>query len=110
MMSAFWHGFYPTYYVFFFLFFLLQNANEYFDKLGLYTYIRSGSYIKRIPMWLFSQFMVNSLGAIIFNLEWGLFIQFMKNIKCVPIFIILVLCVYTKVMSGRMKKKEIKKE
>ena len=110
MMSAFWHGFYPTYYVFFFLFFLLQNANEYFDKLGLYTYIRSGSYIKRIPMWLFSQFMVNSLGAIIFNLEWGLFIQFMKNIKCVPIFIILVLCVYTKVMSGRIKKKEIKKE
>lgn len=106
MMSAFWHGFYPTYYVFFFLFFLLQSANEHFDKMGLYTYIRSGSYIKRIPMWVFSQFMVNSLGAIIFNLEWGLFLQFMHNVHWVPVVIVLGLYGYTK----GVRKREVKKE
>ena len=109
MISAFWHGFYPTYYIFFFLFFIYQTANEKFDKMGFYTWCRTGNFLKRIPVGIFSQFMVNALGAIIFNLKWKLFIQFMKNVYCSPIIIVFSLYGFSKIVKNPKKEVEKKK-
>ena len=110
MLSAFWHGFYPTYYIFFFIFFIYQTANEKFDKLGFYVWCRTGSFLKRIPIGIFSQFMVNALGAIIFNLQWELFIQFMKNVYWSPIIIVLILYAFSKTIKFPKKKTDKHKQ
>lgn len=91
MLSALWHGFYPTYYIFFFLFYIFQSANETFDKLNFFTWMRQQNYVYKGFLCLFSQFMVNSLGAIIFNLRWRLFKKFLRNIYCFQIIIVFIL-------------------
>lgn len=84
MLSAFWHGFYPTYYIGFFLYFVFQTANEKVDKIGFFTWARKNYGIKFL-VWIFSQYVSNTLGVIIFNLKWRLFKQYMKNTYGAPV-------------------------
>ena len=108
MISAFWHGFYTTYYIFFFLFFIYQNANEKVDKLDFYTNLRSkNNLILKFPVWIFNQFMCNALGTIIFNLRFDLFIQFLKNIYFSPIIIVFIL--YTATLKIKVKSNKTNK-
>lgn len=107
MASALWHGFYSTYYIFFFVMFIYQTGNEVFDKLGFFNYVsKQGSYPLKLIVWIFSQFMCNSLGAIFFILKYHLFIQYMKNIYMIPIILVIITYAISKlfIVSSRKKK------
>ncbi|MCQ2819069.1 MAG: hypothetical protein MJ252_17545 [archaeon] len=107
ILSAFWHGFYPTYYITFIFFFLWSNGNEEFDKLGFYEWIRKKPLIFRTPVWLFSQFMCNALGTIIFNLDYNLFIQYLKNTNAIGIVLsvsIFIIGILIRMSKGGKKK------
>ena len=105
LISAFWHGFYTTYYIFFFLFFIYQNANEKIDKLDVYKNLRSkNNLILKLPVWIFNQFMCNALGTIIFNLRFDLFIQFLKNTYFSPIIIVFILYIATLIIKFKSNK------
>ena len=107
MISALWHGFYPTYYIFFFVFFIYQTANEKFDKAGLYNWVNSHpNPLIKIPFWLLAQYLVNHLGTIIFNLKYEYFINFMISTKFLPFIIILILFVIS--LNIKVKKKDKK--
>lgn len=84
LVSAIWHGYYPTYYIMFTLFFFYQSGNEVLDKIGFFKYAE-----KNIPltilMVIVSQTLFNGLGAIFLNLQLNLAIQFLINMKFVPI-------------------------
>lgn len=107
MLSALWHGFYPTYYIFFFLFYIFQSANEAFDKLNFFIWIRQQNYLYKVLMFLFSQSLCNSLGAIIFNLRWRLFKMLLKNVYYFQVIMVFALFGLSKV-APMLKKKFIK--
>jgi hypothetical protein len=41
MISAFWHGFYPIYYLFFFQFYILEQASGMLEKLKFFDYFNN---------------------------------------------------------------------
>lgn len=109
MASALWHGLYSTYYIFFFVMFIYQTGNEVFDKLGFFNYIsEQGSYPLKFVVWVFSQFMCNSLGAIFFILKYDLFIQYMKNIYLIPIIFVMFIYIVSKLFIVKSKEKKNK--
>jgi hypothetical protein len=45
MISAFWHGFYPIYYLFFFQFYIYEQICEIFEhKFKLFSYFKTKNY------------------------------------------------------------------
>jgi lysophospholipid acyltransferase len=47
MVSAFWHGFYPVYYLFFFQFFLLERISEILEEFGLFEYFENKNLVTK---------------------------------------------------------------
>lgn len=107
LLSAFWHGFYITYYIFFFGLYLYQTGNEVFDKLGLFEYIeRSNVFIFKFLIWFQAQFIINGLGAIFFLLKYDLFIQYMKNVYGIPMILAIGAFLLSKFFVLKKKKQE----
>lgn len=88
IVSAIWHGYYPTYYFTFLSLYLLQSGNESLVKVGFYDYIEDKWYLKVI-MSITTQLMFDGVGIAFFNLRWGMFIQSLINLKCFYLFMIL---------------------
>lgn len=95
--SAFWHGFYPVYYITFISFHIYQVANEVFDKKGFFTFVKK-SIILRIITAIYTQTMFNLIGVLFFNLRWRLFVQTMKNFNWFMFIALGVMYVASKAM------------
>lgn len=110
LLSAFWHGFYITYYIFFFGLYLYQTGNEIFDKLGLFEYIEKSqySYLLKFLIWFQAQFIINGLGVIFFLLKYDLFIQYMKNVYGLPMILAIAAFILSKVLVVKKKHKGTK--
>ena len=88
VVSAIWHGYYPTYYFTFLSLYLLQSGNETLVKVGFYNFIENKWYLKVI-MSILTQLMLDGVGVAFFNLRWGMFIQSLINLKFFYVFMIL---------------------
>ncbi len=90
MFSAFWHGFYPVYYICFSLIYLFEQGNLFLEMLGFYKYVD-----QRVYLWPFVSFhnnlVMDLIGAIFFNLEYKYFIQLLKNLYGFPLNYVLFL-------------------
>jgi hypothetical protein len=45
MISAFWHGFYPIYYLFFFQFYILEQLSGLLEKVNFFEKFDKGNFI-----------------------------------------------------------------
>ncbi|MCQ2816817.1 MAG: hypothetical protein MJ252_06085 [archaeon] len=106
LCSALWHGFYPVYYLVFPWFFMWQNYNDKFDKLGFAEYIDKSNVPFQFIMWIINQFLMNCLSAVFFILDYPLVKQFMKNLYCIPMIMIFGSFLYGLTLKMPKKKKE----
>lgn len=93
MVSAFWHGFYPGYYLAFFWMFLAQQIAK-----GLFRIRHKLSWIPE-PIafglrWLLSGFAVNWMGSTFILLEFGNAITLYKAWKFIPNLLLLIGFIY----------------
>jgi lysophospholipid acyltransferase len=101
MISACWHGFYPVYYIFFFLYYLIEQcASALEDKLDFYTWIRKQNIILRLIWWVFIMSMVNYFGNVFVLLKVNLMWNFFRAFYHIPTIILFssyyYLCIYLK--------------
>jgi lysophospholipid acyltransferase len=108
MISAFWHGFYPYYYVTFLLFFMIQQFSK--------TLYNCGDYFKIIPRpiqyfvrWLMMNMLVNTTLVAFFLLQFDKVGEYAKSIVYFPYIAITSLYILGKFMVPP-KKKVAKKE
>lgn len=87
--SAVWHGYYPTYYFTFIFLYFYQVGNEPLDKVGFYNYAEK-NIVLNIVCRFFVQLLFDLIGTPFFNLEFGLFIQYLINTNFMIVFIILI--------------------
>jgi len=60
MVSAFWHGFYPIYYIVFILFFMIQqSAKTIYNAGDSFNFIPKG--IQHLIRWVYMTLIVNTL-------------------------------------------------
>ena len=45
MVSAFWHGFYPIYYLFFFQFYILEQISGMLEKLNFFEKFNNANFL-----------------------------------------------------------------
>ena len=109
--SAIWHGYYPTYYFTFMCLYLYQFGNEPLDRVGFYKYAEK-NIVLNIVMRFLVQLMFNMIGIPFFNLEFGLFIQYLINTHFLIVFMVIIWysCIYwVKIPKKDSKKVEEKK-
>ena len=111
VFSSIWHGFYPSYYINFFLIFLFEQDSVFLTELGFYKFVNEHKIL-----WPFislkTTFFNSSVGAFFYCLERGSAKQILINYYGLPanvtigfyIFVIIYRIVYKK------KKKPIEKE
>ena len=87
LVSAIWHGYYPTYYFTFISLYLLQTGNEVLVKVGYYDYVAKRWYLT-IFMSIFTQLMFDGVGVAFFNLTWGMFVNSLINLRGFYLFMI----------------------
>jgi lysophospholipid acyltransferase len=95
MVSAFWHGFYPVYYLFFFQFYLVEQISGYLEALGFFKYIEKQSKFVYYAVGIITMSFPNYLGITFVLLTFRNVFDFLCNIYfTMPIFIA-VLYFYT---------------
>ena len=96
--SAFWHGYYLTYYLTFTLLYCYQNACVKLDKKGLYDWIHKNKFL--IPFAsIFNNLTFESIGIIFFSLEWDKAVIGIKNMRYYPLIVVFGLYIITKFMK-----------
>lgn len=84
VFSAFWHGFYPAYYISFVLVYLFEQGDQFLEMLGFYKYVD-----ERVYLWPFvsirTTYIFNSIGTVFYNLEYKNFVQMLKNLYGFPL-------------------------
>ena len=114
-LSAIWHGFYPSYYVSFFMIYLYEQDGIFLNEIGFYKFVE-----KYMFLWPFvalkTTFFLNIIGSIFYCLEIGSTKQILINYYGLPAtavvsFYILTLIYRLAFMKDKKKdKKENKKE
>ena len=114
-LSAIWHGFYPSYYVSFFMIYLYEQDGIFLNEIGFYKFVE-----KYMFLWPFvalkTTFFINIIGSIFYCLEIGSTKQILINYYGLPAtavvsFYILTLIYRLAFMKDKKKdKKENKKE
>lgn len=91
MVSAFWHGFYPVYYVFFFLFYILEQVSTYLDEdLKFFEWVNTQNIIIQQLVNLLTMSFCNYLGIIFVMITFNKAILFSKNVYFIPAVILVV--------------------
>ena len=67
IFSAVWHGFYPSYIVFFFIFYIFEQDAEFLRSLGFYDYVKKYPFLMPIAI-LKTIFFFNIIGSIFYCL------------------------------------------
>lgn len=103
ILSAFWHGFYPMYYVFFFEFWLLEQSCTMLEKkLGFYLWVEKSNVVVQQIVLLITMNLMNVLG-----LQFGLLLaennyKFCRNLYFIPnLFLIGMFCYLTYGVKGK---------
>ena len=113
--SAFWHGFYITYYITFSLLYFYKTSCEVFEKVGIYDFIERHKVLIPIAS-VFNSLVFCGTGVIFFNVEWDKVITGIRNVRYYPIITIIILYIISIILNLSIKKEkkdtkiEIKKE
>lgn len=83
IFSAFWHGFYPSYYVSFFLVFLWEQSGEFLNEVGFYKYAEEHKFTWPFVV-LKTVFFYNMIGSIFYCLEIGTTKEILTNFYGLP--------------------------
>ncbi len=85
MVSAFWHGFYPIYYVFFFQFYILEQICEFLEKdYDLFRYMEGKNFLLNQAFSVLTQCFCNYLGIIFSAIDIENGYKFTKNMYFSP--------------------------
>ena len=109
--SAIWHGFYPSYYVSFFMIYLFEQNGIFLEEIGFYKYVEN-----HIFMWpltfLKTTFFYDIIGSIFFCLEIGSTKQILINYYGLPANALIGFYIFTIIyrIAFSNKKKKIEKE
>lgn len=109
VFSAFWHGFYGSYYFSFVLMYLFEQGSEFLEILGFYKYVD-----ERVYLWPFvsvlTEIVFDAIGTVFYLLEYKKFVIMLKNLYGYPVNYILVLFVISVIfrLGGFGKKKDKK--
>lgn len=109
IFSSIWHGFYPSYYINFFLIYLYEQDSLFMDELGFYKFVDNHKIIWPLIS-LKTSFINDSVGAFFYCLESGSAKQILINYYGLPanvtIGFYLFMTIY-RIMFKKKKKKEI---
>ena len=95
IVSAIWHGFYPSYYVSFVHWGFVSTLSRYFYKLSLnYPKFNYNNPIYRIIRFICPNFMMNYYGMAFYNLRFSIVMKFFKNTLWIPNIVIYVLMIF----------------
>lgn len=88
MVSAFWHGFYPIYYIFFFQIFILEQVFGMMEKINLFDTLEKSNPLIKFAFWFYGMNNCDSMGIVfaLVSLKNGL--QFLLNVYFLPLIII----------------------
>ena len=83
VFSAFWHGFYTSYYISFILLFFLMNGNRTLVNLGFYDYVRK-NYFLMVIVSIWTAIVFSSIGIYFYNLNWDKAVYSTFNMNFFP--------------------------
>lgn len=105
--SSVWHGFYPSYYISFLMYFLFEQDAGFLHKLGFYEYVEKHKF-----MWPFvilkTSFFNDIIGSIFYCLEVGSTKQILINYYGLPVNAIVGFYIITLLYNLAFKKKKKK--
>jgi len=93
--SAFWHGFYLTYYLSFGLLYFYHSAFSVLNKIKFYDWIRKTKILVPFAS-VFNALAFETIGIFFFNLQWDKALIGARNMRYYPIISIMGLFVITK--------------
>jgi lysophospholipid acyltransferase len=109
-VSAVWHGFYPSYYLFFLQFYLIEQITSYLEeKYDFFNKIDKSNFITKFIAW---NIVMNNLiyfGNTFPLLKLSLIYNYYKSFNFVPNLILLTAFMYVTVMRKLGKKNKINK-
>ena len=108
VFSSIWHGFYPSYYINFFLIFLYEQVSVFVDELGFYKFVDKHKILWPLVS-LKTTFINNSVGAFFYCLEAGAAKQILINYYGMPANITITCYIFTIIYRIIFKKKKDKK-
>ena len=115
VFSSIWHGFYPSYYINFFLIYLYEQDSLFLDELGFYKYVYEHKIIWPLIS-LKTSFINDSVGAFFYCIESGSSKQILLNYYGLPanvtigFYIFTVICRLMFNKKKRNQKKELQKD
>lgn len=110
MISAFWHGFYPSYYIAFFHWSLVGNVSRYFYKLSVnYPHFPYNNPIYQILRFIIPNFFMNYYGIVFMNLFMGHVKLFLLNTWIVNVIMYVTVAFFVITGFGQKSKKIEKK-
>jgi lysophospholipid acyltransferase len=89
MISAFWHGFYPLYYLFFFLYYLIEQIGTALEeKVNFIQWVNKQNVVIKFLWWLLVMSMVNYFGLCFTLVRISAMINFFIAFKWIPVIIL----------------------
>ena len=110
IVSAFWHGFYPSYYIMFFFAAILSEVNKDIYKAGVLFHKYIPASIRPFVANFAALFQMNYLGVVFTATTWSNTVFFLKATYAVPWILLLLALFYSRRTNlvGRAKKLEAK--
>jgi len=107
IVSAFWHGFYPTYYIFFISIFILDSIADTLErKVEFYSYIEhSGRMPIKILMSFLTLFFLNYNGAVFIIINNSLVWEYLQATYFIGFILEIILFVYVTFILKESKTK-----
>lgn len=110
IVSAFWHGFYPSYYIMFFFAAILSEVNKDIFKASVLFHRYIPASIRPFVANFACLFQMNYLGVVFTATTWSNTIFFIKATYAIPWILMVLVFLYSRGtnMVGRAKKLEAK--
>ena len=108
IFSAIWHGFYPSYFFSFFIFYLFQESGAFLNQLGFYKYVDEHSFLWPFVI-LKTTFFLDIIGSIFYCLKLGSTKEIVINFYGLPFNAIIIFYLITIFYRLAFKKKGNKK-
>ena len=108
IFSSIWHGFYPSYYLNFFLIYLFEQNSLFLDRFGFYKFVDENKIMWPLVS-LKSTFFNDSIGAFFYCLESGAVKQIMINFYGLPVYVTIGFFIFTVIYNIFFGEKKIKK-
>jgi lysophospholipid acyltransferase len=108
MISAFWHGFYPLYYLFFFLYYLIEQIGTALEeKVNFVEWINRQNIAIKFLWWLLVMSMVNYFGLCFTLVKISGMVNFFIAFHWIPVIILVGSYVYCSFILKSNKKKDV---